>query len=383
MRLLYIINGNGLSSALGGSIVRSANVAKCLAAAGHEVWLLTTSGGLEACRQLGLEVPAFVVRASIFGTCERGIASRLWSYVVSAIHSSVKIRSLPQVDWVYTDSDYPCDIVPAALYRARRGGRWVAMVHHLVNAEAAAASIPGKVKHALQQWAHGFIAKRADRIFTYATDSGDNIAAEMEARGVSANRVKRVHNGYDGAELAAITPAAKRFDACLVGGVRPGKGLYEIVPIWTEVCRHHPAQLAIVGGMLEHNRAYLEVEIEKAGLRDRLTLFGARDHAFAIATLKASSIMFAPSLEEGWGIAACESLACGIPVVAYDLPAYRSLFAHGIQRVAIGDRRAFASAIVASLADQEGRGILSERGRKSVTQYEWATVARRDAELLY
>ena len=33
-----------------------------------------------------------------------------------------------------------------------------------------------------------------------------------------------------------------------------------------------------------------------------------------------------PSRQESWGIVIAEALACDVPVVAYDLPAYRPIF---------------------------------------------------------
>jgi glycosyltransferase involved in cell wall biosynthesis len=381
-RFLYVINGNGLSPELGGSVVRSANIAKRLASMGNDVTLMTTSGGLSACAKLGLVVPSVILPASLLFKHEWGMASRLWSYVVSSVCGVLRVSSLPQVDWLYTDSDYPCDVLPALAYRRQRGGRWVAMIHHLVKAEAAR-SVSGAMKRSLQQWMHSIIARHADVVFTYATESGDEVVGELLRLGMKPSRLRRVHNGYDSLDLASTAAAPEHADACLIGGLRRGKGLYEIVPIWRRVCSVRPeSRLVIVGGVLAHNRQALEAEIERAGLSGTIIILGPQSHAKAVSVLKASTLMISPSLEEGWGIAVCEALACGIPVVAYDLPAYRSLFAGGMRRVPIGERTGCADAVLDLLADAAQRVRLSAEAKLAVAQYEWNSVAVREIELL-
>jgi glycosyltransferase involved in cell wall biosynthesis len=41
---------------------------------------------------------------------------------------------------------------------------------------------------------------------------------------------------------------------------------------------------------------------------------------------KASRVFLMPSRQESWGIVIAEALACDVPVVAYDLPAYHPIF---------------------------------------------------------
>lgn len=250
------------------------------------------------------------------------------------------------------------------------------MVHHVLDVER------GSVKRSMQRWAHGIIAKNADVAFCYATEAGDRVAAELTSFGMDPSRISRVHNGYDGAEIDRIGPTSSRYDACLVGGLRPGKGLGEIVPIWEAVCKHRPFRLAIVGGILDANKKILEQEITRAGLTKHISLLGPLSHTDAIAVVKSSSMMVAPSLEEGWGIAVCESLACGVPVVAYDLPAYRSLFNDGMLRAPIGNRESFAKLVCRLLDDAQFRNELKKRAPNAVAAYEWNTVASTDAQLM-
>jgi len=202
---------------------------------------------------------------------------------------------------------------------------------------------------------HVLIARYANAAFVYKSDAGDAVARRLIRLGFPENHIFRVHNGYDGCEIAAIPPS-QRVDACLLGGLRPGKGLHEIVPIWSRVCAVLPdVQLAVVGNISENYRSMLTAEIRNAGLNERIRLCGGIGHPDAIALLKSATVMIAPSLEEGWGIAVCEALACGIPVAAYDLPTYRSLFKAGIVFAPLGDRIALASNVVNLLLNEDLR----------------------------
>jgi glycosyltransferase involved in cell wall biosynthesis len=86
-----------------------------------------------------------------------------------------------------------------------------------------------------------------------------------------------------------------------------------------------------VGPELERLRADIAAQglpIELAGYVDEATKFDI---------LSRSKLFVFPSVEEGWGIAVAEALAVGTPVVAYDLPVYRSVFGEQLHPVPLKD----------------------------------------------
>lgn len=363
--------------------MRTANVARRADLAGNSVWLMTTSGGLQAFRKLGTDLPHMITRAAVLGRREAGITSRLWSYVLSSVHGALLALRAGSFDWVYSDSDYPCDVLPALVFKRVKNAQWVAMLHHVIRAELATTSRTGSVKRRLQRWAHRLVAEHADMVFCYATKAGDDVVAELVELGMDPDRIRRVHNGFDSRELRSVAASSVYYDACLVGGLRAGKGLQDIVPIWSSVCSRMPAaRLAIVGALSSANRRQLERQISSAGLQQNIFILGPRTHAEAIAQIKACAIMLSASWEEGWGIAVCEALACGIPVAAYDLPVYRSLFRGGMRCVRLADTGKLADSVVELLSDKAERARLAAEAPLAVADYEWNQVASRDLAFL-
>ena len=97
---------------------------------------------------------------------------------------------------------------------------------------------------------------------------------------------------------------------------------------------------------------------------------------------KSSEVFVFPSHEEGWGIAICEAMACGLPVVAYDLPVYREIFTQGIITVPLKDIKAFSEKVVNLLENDKERHVLGDKARSQATVYDWDTVAARELSLM-
>ena len=163
-------------------------------------------------------------------------------------------------------------------------------------------------------------------------------------------------------------------------GVRPNKGLHDIIPIWQMVEKLRPGTtLTLMGGM--SGEAEVAKEIERLNLP--ITVFkpanGFLPAADYYAKIKEAKILFAPSHEEGWGIAVCEAMAAGLPVVAYDLPAYRKIYPGAYSAVPCFDNAMFARAIARVLDDPAEYARLQNLGRICASQYDWNAIATSDS----
>jgi glycosyltransferase involved in cell wall biosynthesis len=86
---------------------------------------------------------------------------------------------------------------------------------------------------------------------------------------------------------------------------------------------------------------------------------------------------------EGWGLAVGEALACGLPVVCYDIPALREVFGQcpSVFFVPVGNTRRFAETVEKIL--EEGRLAEYETvSKKYAERFSWKKVAAKDLEVI-
>ena len=384
--ILWILNGCGLEGrGITGGPVRFHEVSKRFAADGHVQHLLTTPGGKAMQTTLGCMLPMTIVPASLLLRSEPCRPFRFWSYLVTSLLWRLRAAKLPRTDVLVTVSDYFCDIIPALALKKRTGAKWIAWIHHC---ETDPRIRPGnrlvnELTYRMQRWSFKRIAKFADSAWINDTLAGDEIERRLLALGMDKSKIRRMQNGIDLAEIGKREEGrGKRTDAVMIG-VRPNKGLHDIIPIWQMVQKLRPGTtLTLMGGM----SGEAEVVKEIAALKLPITVFkpenGFLPAADYYAKIKEAKILFAPSHEEGWGIAVCEAMAAGLPVVAYDLPAYRKIYPGAYSAVPCFDNAMFARAIARVLDDPAEYARLQNLGRICASQYDWNAIAASDSAAL-
>ena len=96
-----------------------------------------------------------------------------------------------------------------------------------------------------------------------------------------------------------------------------------------------------------------------------------------ISMMKASRLFIFPSYEEGWGIAVTEAMACGLPVVCYDLPAYR-VFGTGVTRIQIGNKEKMARTIIELLMDLNKQKDAGLKAKEAAKLLNWDCIATEE-----
>ncbi len=384
MRILYIANGNGMNPGMGGSLNRTIEIAKRVGQLGCKIHFLTTKGGYRAARVKGLVANYHILPASIFKQEEVGFLDRAFAYVISTIAAFWIVPKLPECDLVYTDSDYFCDTIPAVLYKRTKDAMWVAMTHHRIKVTKRKIKdfLISFVSSYIQSFSYFLFSKYADRIFVYKSDMGRSLENQMTSKGISSSKIERVTNGVDVNFIESIHADKKIYDVSFVGGLRPSKGLYNIVPIWKEVVKKkEDSTLIVVGGGLKEYETELRTQIRMEGLESQIIIAGAKEYDETIKTMKMTRVFISPSNEEGWGTAVCEAMISRLPVVAYDLPTYKEVFGEEIRKVPFGSISDFAEAILEFLSDEDLMNEYGLRGYNFASQYDWDLVAKNELNL--
>jgi glycosyltransferase-like protein len=193
-----------------------------------------------------------------------------------------------------------------------------------------------------------------------------------------------IPNGVDADRFAHADPAATaRFRDRLgdyvlaLGGIEPRKGSIDLLEGFALLRQTHPQVRLVFGGgetLFDYRpyRARFEECARELGI-DPVVLGTVADGDVPPLVAGARCLGFL-SLNEGFGLAAMEALAAGVPVVARDIPVIHDVFgttvAYATDRAGTG--RALAGAVDG--ATPPGRTVA---GRELAAAHTWAAAAER------
>jgi len=171
-----------------------------------------------------------------------------------------------------------------------------------------------------------------------------------------------------------------------IGRAEPRKGLAVLLKAFMDLRRRRPeASLVIAGAttrevMVEGSMAGDGVPLDLDGV----TALGWVEDAEKVRRLAEAEVVCAPSTHgESFGIVLIEALAAGVPVVASDLPGYRSVLRDGLagRLTPPGEPVALAHALEVMLGDDVLRRRLRAEGIAVSDAYSWSRVADRLEEV--
>ncbi|WP_372665915.1 MSMEG_0565 family glycosyltransferase [Amycolatopsis kentuckyensis] len=199
-----------------------------------------------------------------------------------------------------------------------------------------------------------------------------SVAAEVrDGWGIEATVIP---NGVDYDRFAAAARAPERGRYVLaVGGIEPRKGSLDLLEAYALLVRDEPGvRLVIAGGeTLFDYRGYRERwEKRAAELGVEPEVLGPVAHDELPALVASAAVFAFPSTKEGFGLAAMEALAAGVPVVTRDLPVLREVFGE-VARFATTPA-GLAHELRAALA-----GTDPAPGRSLARRYTWTAAAKQ------
>lgn len=124
--------------------------------------------------------------------------------------------------------------------------------------------------------------------------------------------------------------------------------------------------------------------VEKLGIQKNVRLLGAVSDSERNELLATAAVQLMPSRFEGFGLAAAEAMAAGVPLVAAavgSLPEVVDAPRGGVL-IPAEDARALAAATEKLLDDPYGRSTLSITARESARRFSWTAVADAHLEFI-
>ncbi len=151
-----------------------------------------------------------------------------------------------------------------------------------------------------------------------------------------------------------------------VSNLRPVKRPQDLAAIAAAVQARIPCRLLVVGD--GPGRANLEQSLENSPLQGRVAFLGNR--ADCVDLLQHADLLLLPSASEGFGLAALEALACGLPVVASRTCGLPEVVQDGVtgRLHPVGDVAMAAAYIVDLLVNSAEHARMSALARRDAVQ---------------
>lgn len=282
------------------------------------------------------------------------------------------VRRPPVADVVLAASHFIPDAAALAKL-VRRGALGVGYVYHLMAGRAS--------RGPRTLWSKGderlglaILRRFAEIIF---------VSNEPTAKALADRGFAPVHTavGVDVGSFMRSTPQTLPPRAVFIGRMARTKGVTDTIEALARVRDAVPeASLVMVG--IGPERETGVALAKRLGISDSVDWRGFVSEEEKRRILSESRVLLAPSYEEGWGIAVCEALASGVPVVAYRLAVLDELFDSAYLGAPPGDVAGLADLASRVLTDDALAERLSRSGPETAGAYDLARVAERELEVI-
>jgi glycosyltransferase involved in cell wall biosynthesis len=193
-------------------------------------------------------------------------------------------------------------------------------------------------------------------------------------------------NGIDMSKFPTELPENFNYHGVFFARLVPEKGIFDLIDIWKLVVKKmHNARLAVCGIVEEKEivKKFLK-EVSRYNLSHSIEFLGQQDEAKLLNIVANSYLTVYPSYADSFSLVTLESLACGTPVIAYNIPAIRHNFSKcdAVFRCPTDDKACMADTIIHVLTNIE-RKTLSITAKKFARLYDWTNVVKAEKEAYF
>jgi glycosyltransferase involved in cell wall biosynthesis len=235
-------------------------------------------------------------------------------------------------------------------------------------------------------WSTAFALMHAEKIITVSDFTKQEILSLYPK--TKAAKISVIHNGYnndlfrplnDETKTQAILDkyGIKKPFFLYVGRLEKKKNTPALIEALALVRENNPEikeKLVLIGNA---SFGFDEVKyvIEEFDLNNEVYIPGWVDEADLPYIYNAASAFIFPTKHEGFGIPVLESLACGLPTIASDIPVLREIAGEAVLYFDQNDKRAIANAMVQIIKDEALRQDLRAKGLLQAQKFSWLKCA--------
>jgi glycosyltransferase involved in cell wall biosynthesis len=381
MELIILVIGVLSTKSFSGQIPFITELGKALRAKDCKLTMVTSKAGETLFRSLGLDINYWLIDKSE-PIKHPGLIRIPFIMIKRMFRAGLLLRSkrLNQDTVIYANCNLLWEVFPLLFVRKGSAIRVATFIMGYPNpflgyrgAFTKKIKIPGlreTLAYIQYRLAWPCLKRASDLVLAYP-----HMRDFLVAKGIPGKKIVKLEVGVRWGVLNTAALSAKRYTACWIGRYNPQKGCEDLISIWETVARTFKgARLAVMGDVAKE----LAPLSRKKKIREKnIEFLGPVNDETKYSIMKGCRVFLFPSYYEAWPQTAQEAMACGLPVVAYDLPVYRYIFPGGMVRVPIGDRQAFASEVISILNNPDRREYLSAQAIGVASRYRWETAAER------
>ena len=369
---------NSYSEGLSGGDVRFIEVANRINEARNtKLTVVTSKLGKELCETRGLK--------AIFSLTskEYNLGNILIIYAIR-VFSALFLRLEIKKDTIlYATSDFLPDVFPIYILKLRnKQVKWVQIIHHIQGNPFVRESKSFFVNlfgFLSQRLSFDLVKQRADLTIVV----NPIIKKQLVKIGFNEKKVCINYNGVNWHKIQGFRPSAVKYDCVFLGRLNVSKGIFDLVKVWSDIVVKNPsAKLAIIGKGDSKIEKKLKDYTSSMQLQRNIDFYGHLNDLKAFGILKSGKVFLFPSYEEGFGIAILEAMACGLPVITYNLPVYKEIFKDRLITVPIGRTDIMSQKTYFLLENPEVARAIGKENMELVKRYDWDKIARQEILLI-
>lgn len=343
--------------------------------------IISSKFGIKHWRKSGLPITEFVFAKNWFENSSNPVKV-LILYLIRSYQGFIDLtKTNSQI--IISTTDLFCDVAPAFLFK-KPEVKWIAWVHHLLPTPTKRAGnlFVNIFSYFLQQTSLILIKFKADLIICRNLD----IFKNLKKSGFDVKKLRVIDTGVDFERVYKHKVSQNYdFDGLFLGRLHFLKGVFDLPAIWSYVAAELPlAKLAIIGSGTIKNIKFLKQQIKEKKVEKNIQVLGPLPDNKMLDILKTAKVFLFTDLEAGFSLSTAEAMAAGIPVIAYNLPIFGSIYQKGFIKVPEGDVKQAAVQIIRLLRDGKLRQTLGQQGidqarlldRKKTAQDFWKLVGK-------
>lgn len=302
------------------------------------------------------------------------------TYIQRTIQAFSLWSTIQKNDTLIASSDFFPDVIPA-FFLKKSGVRWIQIIHHLYPhfLKRKGNILVNVMAYYLQKISFFLIKKRFDIIVVI----NPFVKKQLIGQGFNQKKLSVIPNGIDISHIKKIKRNKISFDGVFVGRFHQSKGIFDVMQIWNRVAEKIPsARLAIIGTGDAKIKKILTEQLQKNNMTNNVTIIENADDNELFSILKSSKTLLFPSHEEGFGRVIAEAMVCGISVICWNLPVYKTVFGGNYISAPFGNIGAFATITAKLLEDKKMRENVAKKAEKFVEKYDWKYILPKYIKLL-